>query len=680
MAIDFSRMLLQPTQATPWNLSGGGDSSAREQLKLMRKKFEYEKKRNEEEDRIEREKAAAAAAAAKLAAEAEKAAKLQESRSALFTEFTKQSGEGNAEAMRAMVPQLHALGMDIELEGEEGGLPRYRVGMDAAAQQQAEGEQLAQTSPYGEGETAEQSLSRIGAMGLGGETGSLLPPLGIRASGEVDPATGRSVADRVAATYGMPGEKTATRGPDTEDFTGGVPKNVIDMGASAAATLHRLDPALKGMVAAYPDEQTAAGAEAIRQGLRGSGLPLEKQMAAFEKGISGPASQRNAQIGAQAQADRFREQRDQLTPIQADQLQKSGSDELESLFKERKIDAAVNSLNKAIEVEQVLNDPNRENDSMVANAVMEAQNLKGAPSNTDLEFAFGIPKGSWLTRGFAAMEEAIKGGMSDAQKRAVLSYMQAVKDTAGRNVDDYFGSAYSRLDAGDMHAEKAKTFKARLESSVPAHLYNDYWERREEREKGKKGAAKTSPATKGGHFDPDPIQGDFDIELESLAMESDLDPEKIKAVMGPESGGKANARNAQSGATGLIQFLPSIARDLGTSTEELAQMSASEQLPFVMKYFSDRGVTSDSPAEDYVLAVAAPAFIGKSPETVVYRKGSKEWEQNPAWRPPGGGDITVASIQRFYGGSKGKSASSAAAAPKSSLDKSVLDILRRAAD
>jgi hypothetical protein len=681
MAINFAQMLLQPTKATPWDLSPSGAGTAREQLKLAREKFEFDQKRAEEEDRLAREKQGAEMARARLEAEATKAAKLQEDRLKVYGEFTKATGEGNVEAARAMVPMMHSLGMDIGLEGEEGGLPRYRVGMDAAEAEEQEAARLAQASPYGDGETAEQSLSRLGAMGLGGETGSLLPPLGIRASDEVDPTTGASVADRVAATYGTPGEKTATRGPDTEDFTGGVPKNVIDMGASAAATLHRLDPSLKAAAAAYPDEQTSAAAEQLRLGLRGTGLPLEKQMAAFDKAVSGPASQRNAQIGADAQKERFRETRDELTETQAFAFEKAGRDDADKFATDNKVHDVGKALRAGDTILDVLDDKDPNNDAMIASELMTFQNVKGTPSDTDLKLAFDIPMSTTMDQALNIIGKMVKGGMQPVQKDAIKAYIATKKEELERGAFEYLDQAHARASGGAYNERAKKAYLQTVKGSVQGSIYNKWLDMKKARDEGSAGkSAELGGSGKAGKFDPDPVQGDFDIELESLAMESDLDPEKIKAVMGPESGGKADARNPKSGATGLIQFLPSIARDLGTSTEELASMSATEQLPFVMKYLSDRGVTSDSPTEDYVMAVAAPAFIGKPPETVVYRKGSKEWEQNPAWRPPGGGDITVASIGRFYqGGGKGGTKATEPAG-KSPLDKSVLDILRRAGD
>jgi hypothetical protein len=686
--INFAQMLLQPTKATPWDLSPTGAGTAREQLKLAREKFEFDKKRAEEEDRLAREKQAAEMAKARLEVEATKAAKLQEDRLKVYGEFTKASGEGNIEAMRSMVPMLHSLGMDIELEGEEGGLPRYRVGMDASAAQQAESEQLAKTSPYGEDETAEQSLSRLGAMGLGGETGSLLPPLGIRGSDEVDPATGQSVADRVAATYGMPGEKTATRGPDEEDFTGGVPKNVIDMGASAASTLHRLDPSLKAAAAAYPDAQTSAAAEQLRLGLRGSGLPYEKQQAAFDKAISGPASQRNAQIAADAQAERFRETRDQLTEVQKAGLQEQGRTEADRFSKDLKMADVGNAFRAGKTILDVLDDKDPNNDSMIASELMTFQNVKGTPSDTDLKMAFNIPMATAMDQAFTMIKQMVMGGMQAPQKEAIRAYMKAKTAELTTASFEYLDQAQLRASGDTFNEHSRKAFLQNVKSSVPGHVYNAWLDMKKGRDEGSGGdpGKGAELSGKGGKYDPNSVNSDladmsdFDLELEGQALENDLDPGKIRRIIGPESGGKADARNPKSGATGLIQFLPSIARDLGTSTEELAKMSATEQLPFVMKYLSDRGVTSDSSAEDYVMAVAAPAFIGKPPETVVYRKGSKEWEQNPAWRPPGGGDITVDSIGRFYrGGGKEDGAKGAAKLPepKTPAEKRYLELLKK---
>ncbi len=79
----------------------------------------------------------------------------------------------------------------------------------------------------------------------------------------------------------------------------------------------------------------------------------------------------------------------------------------------------------------------------------------------------------------------------------------------------------------------------------------------------------------------------FIAEVEAMAQRLDTKPEYLLATMSFETGGSFSpaARNSVSGATGLIQFIPPTARGLGTSTAELANMSAFGQLRFVEAYF-----------------------------------------------------------------------------------------------
>ncbi len=681
MALNFSQMLLQPSPVSAWNFQGGDGGSAREQLKLMREKFDWERKRAEEEDRLEREKMGAAMAQAKLTAEAEKAAKLQTDRSALFTEFTKASGEGNAEAMRAMVPQLHALGMDIELEGEEGGLPRYRIGMDAAAAEQKESARAAQTAPYGEGETAEQSLSRLGAMGLGGETGSLLPPLGIRSSDEVDPTTGQSVADRVAATYGAPGEKAATRKADDPDFTGGVPKNVIDMGAMADATLHRLDPALKSMAAAYPDEQTSAAAEQIRQGLRGSGLPLGKQMEAFEKGISGPASQRNAQIGADAQKERFRETRDELTETQAFAFEKAGRDDADKFATDNKIQEVGKALRAGDTILDVLDDEKPDNDAMIASELMTFQNVKGTPSDTDLKLAFDIPMSTAMDQALNMIGKLVKGGMQPVQKEAIKAYIASKKEELKRGAFEYLDQAHARAAGGAYNERAKKAYLQTVKGSVQGSIYNDWLDMKKARDGGGRSAELSGSGRKPNADLAE--MSDIDLELEGQALEAGLAPEQIRPLVRGESGGKTNAANSRSSAKGIFQVIDSVAKGLGfKDAADYAAQPADKQIEAGLKLFKAKGLTEDSPKEDYALVLAAPSLVGKwkSRDEVVYEKGSDEWKINEPWRPKDQGDITIGSIaDYYYGGAKPKDESPALRLPepKTPAEKRYLELLKK---
>lgn len=68
--------------------------------------------------------------------------------------------------------------------------------------------------------------------------------------------------------------------------------------------------------------------------------------------------------------------------------------------------------------------------------------------------------------------------------------------------------------------------------------------------------------------------------LYDVALSLGADPEHLGDVIKFESGGTwtSNVRNPSSGATGLIQFMPSTARRMGTTVEALAAMTPEAQL------------------------------------------------------------------------------------------------------
>jgi hypothetical protein len=75
-------------------------------------------------------------------------------------------------------------------------------------------------------------------------------------------------------------------------------------------------------------------------------------------------------------------------------------------------------------------------------------------------------------------------------------------------------------------------------------------------------------------------------------------------------------RNPNSGATGLIQFMPAIAPAYGTTTTALAQMTAVEQLDYVKNYFSD-SIGRLNTIEDVYARIFWPAAIGKPDDYVI---------------------------------------------------------------
>ncbi len=136
----------------------------------------------------------------------------------------------------------------------------------------------------------------------------------------------------------------------------------------------------------------------------------------------------------------------------------------------------------------------------------------------------------------------------------------------------------------------------------------------------------------------------FKAKVIEVAKNIGTDPDNLMAVMNFESGFSSSVRNGSSGATGLIQFMPATARGLGTSTAELAQMSPTQQLEYVAKYFSGGKYAR---LEDLYTKVFYPAAKGKALDTVVFSSGQSGYSQNKGIDTKygnGDGQITVAEI------------------------------------
>ena len=77
----------------------------------------------------------------------------------------------------------------------------------------------------------------------------------------------------------------------------------------------------------------------------------------------------------------------------------------------------------------------------------------------------------------------------------------------------------------------------------------------------------------------------FSDKLEQIAKKINCDPEDLVGLMYSESGLNSRAYNSNGGATGLIQFMPATASALGTTTQALSNMSPTQQLDYVDKFF-----------------------------------------------------------------------------------------------
>lgn len=142
-------------------------------------------------------------------------------------------------------------------------------------------------------------------------------------------------------------------------------------------------------------------------------------------------------------------------------------------------------------------------------------------------------------------------------------------------------------------------------------------------------------------FKDDP---EFTSAVSELANKYGIREAEVYAVIQGESGFNPQARNP-SGATGLFQFMPSTAEELGVSTEQIMGMSPVEQVKLYDKYLQRWNYSGENRLG---IMQAAPAFASKGADEVIYAKGSAAWDQNPGWRELNDGPITVRSINNYY--------------------------------
>lgn len=121
----------------------------------------------------------------------------------------------------------------------------------------------------------------------------------------------------------------------------------------------------------------------------------------------------------------------------------------------------------------------------------------------------------------------------------------------------------------------------------------------------------------------DRVSREFKAKVIEIAGRLQIDPNHLMAIMSFESGLDHTIVNPRSNATGLIQFLPSTARNLGTTVEALKQMTPERQLDFVEQYFAPYKGRLDS-VEDTYMAVLWPRGIGKDRDYVLFSQNDPD--------------------------------------------------------
>jgi hypothetical protein len=148
---------------------------------------------------------------------------------------------------------------------------------------------------------------------------------------------------------------------------------------------------------------------------------------------------------------------------------------------------------------------------------------------------------------------------------------------------------------------------------------------------------------------PKNIRSAFTNKVREISQRLEISPNWLMAIMSFESANtfSPSIRNKSTNATGLIQFMPSTAKGLGTSTQELSKMTAVEQLDYVEKYFNPYKGKMKNYIDTYFV-VFFPLAVGKPDDWVLQSKGlsaSKIALQNEGLDVNKDGKITVKEVK-----------------------------------
>lgn len=159
------------------------------------------------------------------------------------------------------------------------------------------------------------------------------------------------------------------------------------------------------------------------------------------------------------------------------------------------------------------------------------------------------------------------------------------------------------------------------------------------------GSAATPVAPTAKSAGPKPIG--FQAKLKQIATALGVEADHLLKIMKFETAGTMDPgikSGTGTGATGLIQFMPKIATALGTSTAQLAQMTAEQQLDYVYQFYKTNKLPPGSSLSDIYLYTYMPAVMrtGKPDTFVLGKKGAygkkiwsvdlgKNWDKNGAF-------------------------------------------------
>jgi hypothetical protein len=143
-------------------------------------------------------------------------------------------------------------------------------------------------------------------------------------------------------------------------------------------------------------------------------------------------------------------------------------------------------------------------------------------------------------------------------------------------------------------------------------------------------------------------------QIEKMSEKYGIPSNEFYRIIQGESSMDTKAINPESKAVTLVQFIPTqfqkggVFEDKGITAKQASDMSDVKQLELYEEYLDYWGYDGSVPLAILQAAPNKLDDVKNNPDTVIYKKGSKAWKQNPNWRTEGDGDITGQSVMDYF--------------------------------
>lgn len=664
MPISTQSMLSQLRPLSAIDIGDFGNAGAeRQKLRLMREQFEETKRRHLEDERLralseagEMRRAEMATERQRQQAEATAAEKRRAERATAYSDFYKAQDANDIAGMAAAGNRLREFGgLYEELAPDEQGRPRFRVGMEGEAynkrraERDAVSQQMKTQAPEGSvwlpPDVAQQAtISRLNALGLGNL--------------------------------------------DNE--------NVVELGKQMDTRREQTAPVLEALQGsrppgAYRDSSANTGEAALRLGLSPLATmdtyhKLQGQSdAALGKELDAARDVEKTEL--QAERDRAKEERaaERAQAVQAQKLEGEGYDEAEAKWNAEGLNKRSIAQKAAEQIIDMLSNDNHLDDKQITHQFVLLKGSIGPQSNQEIAGVFDTDDASFAERLVELVRNGVFGGQGSPMRKTIIDIVNRSLELEDDRALSYLDSLAGLLESPNLDEGRKRGIRA-FRDSVGDDLLDAWNEERKDkglptfdeldaaaeeqapmRGQNISDEGSEQPRVKADLHEGITADDEFMDVFTEHAINAGIDPELVLPLISHESGGDPQARNAQSGASGLIQFLDSTARRYGfESAEEFGKLSAAEQAPYIVQYLVDSGVTAEHDQGDIYVAISAPAALNESDDFRVYEKGTDAYRMNQTWDLDNDGVITRGELYRWGMGErrgKGKKSDDAETKP-----------------